>query len=67
MREYNQVRKKVSAVGKRWYKIQEGGTTLEWDKVLTDASSALEDEERAIARLQEIVNRLRELSQSKIE
>ena len=61
--DYIQAHEKVSAVLKRWYEIREGGTTLEWNKVLTDLTSAIEDEGKAIAKLQEISYKLRELSQ----
>ncbi len=63
MSEYTQAQKKVSAVLKRWYEIQAGGTALEWDKLLTDSGGALEDEGRAIVKLQEISKKLRELPQ----
>ena len=61
--EYIQAHEKVSSVLKRWYEIREGGETLEWSKVSTDLNSTIEDEGRAIIKLQEISNKLRELSQ----
>ncbi len=66
--EYIQAHEKVSAVLKRWYEIREGGTTLEWNKVLTDFRSAIEDEGRAIVKLQELsYNRLANGETTKIE
>ncbi len=55
---------KVSAVLQRGYEIREGETTFKLTKeLLPDFSNAIEDEGRAIAKLQEISNKLRELSQ----
>ena len=62
--EYIQAHEKVSAVLKRGYEIRDGETTFELTKeLLPDFSSAIEDEGRAIAKLQKISNKLRELSQ----
>ena len=62
--EYIQAHEKVSAVLQRGYEIREGETTFKLTKeLLPDFSSAIEDEGRAIAKLQEISYKLRELSQ----
>ena len=63
MGKYEKAREEGSAVQKRWYEIQKrGGTPLEWDKLYTDAESAIKCESRAIAKLREISNKLREVS-----
>ena len=62
-REYEKNREKVSAVQKRWYAIQGGGTTSEWIDLFTEAETVLKDDERILAKLQEINNKLKELAQ----
>ena len=61
-RKYEENREKVSAVQKRWYEIQKGGTVLEWADLFADADIVLKDEGRILTKLQEISNKLREFS-----
>ena len=60
--KYKENREKVSAVLKRWYEIQGGGTVLEWNELFTDAEIVFKEEEKDIAKLREISNKLREVS-----
>jgi hypothetical protein len=61
--KYKENREKVSAVMKRWYEIQKGGSVSEWADLFADAEIAFKNEDTIIAKLRGISNKLKEISQ----
>ena len=61
--KYENARENTSIVARRWYEIQQkGGTISERIKLFDDAEMAFKEEDKALAQLREISNRLREIS-----